>query len=123
VTEPVPTNIRQEVRQPPLRRGLRSGLKWTLRLLGGVILLTLILLTSLSAILSTTSGSAWLLDRATALLNTETQQFSFRSAEGTFLRGLNLQGVRWQSGNNELNIAQLHSRWNPMTLLEGEFHV
>ncbi len=123
MTEPVPQHIRQGDRQSLLQRGLRSGLKWSLRLLGGIILLTLILLTSLSAILSTISGSAWLLDRATALLNTETQQFSFRSAEGTFLRGLNLQGVRWQSGNNALSIAQLHSRWNPMTLLEGEFHV
>jgi translocation and assembly module TamB len=104
-------------------KGWRQLVRWSLRTLALIFLLLLLTLTAVSAALSTVGGSSWLLERITGYLNSDTQQFSIRSAEGTFLRGLNLQGVRWQSGDNQVAIAQLHSRWNPFTLMEGEFHL
>lgn len=101
----------------------RLALRWALRSLAVVFLVILVLLSSLSAILSTHRGSQWLLFTITDFLNTEAQSFGYATAEGTFLRGMNLNGVLWRSGDNQIRIEQLHSRWNPMTLLEGEFNL
>jgi translocation and assembly module TamB len=101
----------------------RRVLRWLVRGVAVIFLLILVLLSSLSAVLSTHGGSHWLLARITTMLNSETQSFRYNTAEGTFLRGLNLYGVTWRSGENEVRIEQLHSRWNPMTLLEGEFNL
>lgn len=98
-------------------------MRWVLRILAGLFLLILLTVSSVSAMLATVSGSDWLLARISSVLNTDTRHFSFKQSEGTFLRGLNLQGVQWRDAGTELQIAQLHSRWNPLTLLEGEFHL
>ena len=91
------------------------------RVTASVFLILLIALSTLSASLATHQGSHWLLAQLTTLLNSDTQRFSYDSAEGTFLRGMSLNGLTWQRGNNKIAIAQLHSRWNPMTLMDGEF--
>jgi len=93
------------------------------RTLAWVFLTLFVALGALSAVLATYQGSHWLLTQLSTLLNTGSQRFEYQSAEGTFLRGISLNGVRWQQGDNTVSIAQLHSRWNPMTLLEGEFIV
>ncbi|ALO45654.1 translocation/assembly module TamB domain-containing protein [Pseudohongiella spirulinae] len=98
-------------------------MRWALRILAGLFLLILLTVSSVSALLATVSGSEWLLARISTILNTDSRHFSFRQSEGTFLRGLNLQGVQWRDAGTELQIAQLHSRWNPLTLLEGEFYL
>lgn len=91
------------------------------RTLAWVFLTLFVALGVLSAVLATHQGSHWLLTQLSTLLNNGSQRFEYQSADGTFLRGISLKGVRWQQGDNTVTIAQLHSRWNPMTLLEGEF--
>ncbi|MBC54722.1 MAG: hypothetical protein CMQ34_12900 [Gammaproteobacteria bacterium] len=108
--------------RPPEPR-LRRVLRWLLRGLAAVFLLVLITLSAISAALGTHRGSQWVLAQASELLNNNTMSVSFDHAEGTFLRGIDLYGVSYRSGDNQVTVAQLHSRWNPMTLLEGEFHL
>lgn len=98
-------------------------MRWLLRGLAAAFLLVLITLSAISAALGTHQGSQWVLARASALLNTDTVDFRYENAEGTFLRGIDLYGVSYRSGDNSVRVEQLHSRWNPMTLLEGEFHL
>lgn len=88
-----------------------------------MFLLVLITLSVISAALGTHRGSQWVLAQASELINNSTMSLRFDHAEGTFLRGIDLYGVSYRSGDNQVTIAQLHSRWNPMTLLEGEFHL
>ncbi len=107
---------------PPESRA-RRVLRWVLRGLAVVFLLVLITLSAVSAALGTHRGSQWVLAYASDLINNDSVSFGFDHAEGTFLRGIDLYGVRYRSGDNQATIAQLHSRWNPMTLLEGEFHL
>ena len=91
------------------------------RTLAWVFLTLLVALGALSAVLATHQGSHWLLTQLSTVLNNGSQRFEYQGAEGTFLRGISLNGVRWQQGDNTVSIAQIYSRWNPMTLLQGEF--
>ncbi|WP_339859912.1 translocation/assembly module TamB domain-containing protein [Pseudohongiella acticola] len=97
----------------------RRALRWLLTGLAGISLLVLITLSAISAALGTHSGSQWLLAQATGLV----PDFRYENAEGTFLRGIDLYGVSYRSGDNLVRVEQLHSRWNPMTLMDGEFHL
>ena len=111
----------------PDTAGSRSAVTRVLRVLwrsaAAVVVLFLVALVTLTITLSTRSGSQWVLARVTDTLNTDNQRFEYLNAEGTFLQGINLNGVYWQSGDSQLRIEQLHSRWNPMTLLDGEFNL
>jgi translocation and assembly module TamB len=91
------------------------------RTLAAVVLVLFVALAALSAALATHQGSHWLLGQLSSVLNNDGQSVVYQSAEGTFLRGISLTGIRWQQADNSVSIAQLHSRWNPLTLLEGEF--
>ncbi|MDO9520119.1 MAG: translocation/assembly module TamB domain-containing protein [Pseudohongiella sp.] len=114
-----PDANREKLSISPLRRALR----WAWRLSAAIVALFLVALVTLTIALSTHSGSQWVLAQVTQQLNNSGQSFSYMTADGTFLQGLNLSGVRWQSGDSQLRIEQLHSRWNPMTLLDGEFNL
>tara|TARA_R100000988_G_scaffold98072_1_gene65950 strand:+ start:1696 stop:5430 length:3735 start_codon:yes stop_codon:yes gene_type:complete len=98
-------------------------MRWIWRILAATSLVIVLALATVTGMLGTVSGTEWLLTRATNLLNTESRQFSYDRSQGTFLRGLNLQGVRWIDDSMDVRAAQLHSRWNPMTLLEGTFNL
>lgn len=98
-------------------------LRWVWRIAATMVALFLVTLVTLTVALSTHQGSHWLLAQIAQRLNTGEQRFEYLSAEGTFLQGINLSGVLWQSGNNQIKVEQLHSRWNPMTLLDGEFNL
>jgi translocation and assembly module TamB len=100
---------------------IRRSLQIVWRTLTAVFLILFVALAALSATLATHQGSQWLLGQLSRVLNNAGQSVVYQSAEGTFLRGISLNGIRWQQGDNSVSIAQLHSRWNPMTLLEGEF--
>lgn len=115
----------QHTSKTPFTREVTLGrlLRWAWRSLAVVFALLLIVLGSLTAALSTHRGSHWLLGQLTALVNSTSQQLSYSSADGTFLQGMSLNGVHWQQGDNQIRIEQLHSRWNPMTVLDGEFHL
>ena len=86
-----------------------------------VLSLLLIIIVSVSILLNTSFGSRWALDRIASIISNDTTSFSFESAEGTLLRGMDLNGVRYSSDENSVEIAQLHSRWNPMPLLYRQF--
>lgn len=116
------SNTQQQTQEAgiPLHRRV---LRWVLRGLAAAFLLVLVALSLLSAALGTHRGSQWVLSQATTLINIESTSFSYTHAEGTFLRGIDLYGLVYRTGENTVTVAQLHSRWNPMTLLEGEFHL
>lgn len=109
----------------PQTRPLTIGrvLRWIWRTVASVFVVLLVVLGTLTAALSTHRGSHWLLGQLTSLVNTADQQLVYASADGTFLQGMSLNGVQWQQGDNQIRIEQLHSRWNPMTLMDGEFHL
>jgi len=86
-----------------------------------VITLLLIIIVSVSILLSTSSGSRWALNRVVGIINNDTNSLSYESSEGTLLRGMNLNRVRYSSGENSIAIARLNSRWNPLTLLYRQF--
>lgn len=113
-----------ETTQSPIpEKRPRRVLRWLLRGLAAISLLVLITLSAISAALGTHRGSQWVLAQTSAFINADTVNFRYENAEGTFLRGIDLYGVSYRSGDNMVRIEQLHSRWNPMTLLEGEFHL
>jgi len=106
-------------------RQVRPGrlLRWIWRTVATLFVVLLLILGGLTALLSTHRGSHWMLAQVVSLVNTAEQELSYVSADGTFLQGMSLNGVRWRSGDNHVHIEQLHSRWNPMTILDGEFHL
>lgn len=99
----------------------RRVLRWVVRGAGIVILIIMAAVIILSGILATNSGSQWLLNRITAMVNNETQSFSYDQVDGSFLRGLNLHGVYFENATTAAQVEQIHSRWTPITLLDGEF--
>ena len=117
-------NTTAETQKPTPEKRPRRALRWFLRGLAAVFLLVLITLSAISAALGTHRGSQWVLTQATELINSDTVDFRYENVEGTFLRGIDLYGVSYRSGDsNVARIEQIHSRWNPMTVLEGEFHL
>lgn len=122
-TAPHPSAAAAPTPTPPRLSPARRVFRWATRTLAAVFLLILATMTVLSIVLSTHAGSHWLLARIPPLLQSDTLQFEYTSAEGTFLRGIDMHGVNLRMGDNQIRIEQLHSRWNPMTLLDGEFHL
>jgi translocation and assembly module TamB len=106
--------------QIPNEPGFRL-LRTLILCLAGILLLVLLLLGSLSALLSTERGSQWLLGTATGFIPEQTLQLQFADSQGTFLRGLSLYDVQITMGENRITINELRGRWNPFTLLSGEF--
>lgn len=91
--------------------------------LSTVVLLIVILLalTVVSTLVSTNIGSRWLLNQALPRLHNDSLELSVEHSLGTLLSGLNLQGVYLRLDDNTVTIDSLQSRWNPMSLLSGEF--
>lgn len=87
----------------------------------GILLLVLLLLGALTALLSTERGSHWLLGTATGFIPEQTLQLQFAQSQGTFLHGLSLYDLHITLGENRITIEELRSRWNPFSLLSGEF--
>lgn len=99
----------------------RRVLGWLLRGTGIAILIVMALVITLGGILATNGGSHWLLNRVAGVLNNETQTFSYGQVNGSFLRGLNLHDVYFENPTIAAQVEQVHSRWTPVTLLDGEF--
>ena len=79
------------------------------------------ILTAVSALVGTSSGSAWLLQYGLGQLKSETRDASFEQSQGTLLSGMRIQQFNYRDGNNLLTIASLQSSWNPMSVFTGEF--
>lgn len=86
-----------------------------------LLIVVLLALTTISTLLSTNIGSQWLLNQALARVQSDTLELSIEHSLGTALSGLDLQGVRLKLDDNTVTINSLQSRWNPMSLLSGEF--
>ncbi len=99
-----------------------SNLKKPWRLLiAGVLSLLLIfflLLLSISLLLSTNTGSTWVLStieaNVSAVPNTQLQ---VGASSGTFLRGLNLQQLVFENEVSRTSVAELEARWNPWSVV------
>ncbi len=96
---------------PLLRRLLLS-----LAALAGVVLL---LLGALAAVISTPAGSRWALGQAQLAAAGIGLQVEVGSQSGTLLRGLQLQDLTLDTGDNHVQVRALQVRWNPFSLLSG----
>ncbi len=96
---------------PLLRRLLLS-----LAALAGVVLL---LLGALAAVISTPAGSRWALGQAQLAAAGVGLQVEVGSQSGTLLRGLQLQDLTLDTGDNHVQVRALQVRWNPFSLLSG----
>ncbi len=99
---------------------LRVTLLRAMAIATALLLIALVgLLTVLSALVSTQSGSQWVLRKGIARLQSEEQRLSVGSSTGTLLWGMGIRDLQLQAGDNTLSIAQLRAQWNPLSLLSG----
>jgi translocation and assembly module TamB len=86
-----------------------------------MVTLLLLLLSSLSFILSTETGSQWALTRAVENLNAgELLTVEIDNTQGTIFRGLSFGRVRITSDSMVIAIQDLRTSWNPYSLLTGQ---
>ncbi len=98
-----------------------------------LLILVVVGLGVISALLSTSAGSNWVvrqferqLDGAEGTAEDATGQpspipsLTIASSEGTLLWGMTMRDVRYASGTNTISVQTLTSRWNPFTLLSGQ---
>lgn len=78
----------------------------------GLLALVLILLASISALVETEAGSHWVVKRIAALGNA-----SLGAMSGNLRRGLDIEFVDYQQGEQHLRAEQLSFRWRPVDLL------
>jgi translocation and assembly module TamB len=118
---------------PPLNphggeRSLRTRLLRTAAI-GFTVLLILgvAALCMISALLSTSVGSNWVIQQIEQRLNGGTagaRSLTIGRSDGTLLWGMTLHDVRFNDGAgnnaNTINMATLQGRWNPLTLLTGQ---
>lgn len=78
----------------------------------GLLALLLILLASISALVETEAGSHWVVKRIAALGNA-----SLGTMSGNLRRGLDIEFVDYQQGEQHLRAEQLSFRWRPVDLL------
>jgi len=125
------SNLRQAPEYPerepaPPRTGASRVIRLILVSTFRVLLVVLSLLTIISALLSTATGSRWVISGVSSFLNDETQQLSIATTEGTLLWGMTLQDVRYHSGpngaqQNTVTMDSITTSWNPFSMLSGEF--
>ncbi|MES3008665.1 MAG: translocation/assembly module TamB domain-containing protein [Pseudomonadota bacterium] len=105
--------------QSPRARLLRGAVIAIITLL----ILVIALLCVISALLSTTAGSGWVVRQVERQLDgsaADTRSLEIGSSAGTLLWGMTLQDVRFSEGSNTVSVQTLTSRWNPFTLLGGQ---
>jgi len=82
--------------------------------------LLLVLLVLISLLLSTNSGSRWVLAVASEQVNKlPGARLEFASSEGALVRGLELTSVVTEFGGTTVSADELELVWNPFTLLSG----
>lgn len=86
-----------------------------------LMIVAVAVLTLVSVLVGTNSGSSWLLKYGLDQLQSETQEASFEQSQGTLLSGMRIQQFSYRDGNNRVTIASLQSSWNPMSVFTGEF--
>lgn len=82
-----------------------------------VLLAFVLALSAASALVTTQTGSRWLLDKALAMVNDDTRSLDYDSAEGTLLWGMVLDNLDYRQGDNSVQVDTLELSWSPTALL------
>lgn len=99
-------------------------LRWLLIPVATLLLLVILALGSLALLVNTGAGSRWALARVETILNAgEAVSLSVENVEGTLLRGLTLQGLRYTQDGIVVSLDSLLTDWNPLSLLSGRLIV
>ncbi|MEK7260353.1 MAG: hypothetical protein AAB211_11240, partial [Pseudomonadota bacterium] len=124
---PIPPGLRRGDEDRSLRTRLwrAAAIAFTLLLIMAVAVLCVI-----SAALSTSVGSTWVIRQVEQRLNGDTagsRSLTIGRSEGTLLWGMALHDVRFSDGAglapntvNTITMTTLQGRWNPLTLLTGQ---
>ena len=81
------------------------------------------LMTGVSVLLGTNVGSAWLLEKLLAQVQSETRTVSIERSLGTLLSGLDIDALHYRDESLDLRIDSVRARWNPMTILSGDIRL
>lgn len=93
------------------------------RLLLGLagMLLLVVVLGAATLLVSSQSGSRWLLERVAAAVNRSPGvAISLGETSGTFLRGLAVKQVSFTGAGGLWQVQRLRTEWNPFSLLTGD---
>ncbi len=98
--------------------------RWVLIGMAALLSVVVIVLGTASFLLSTQSGSRWLIDNLVLRLNANPGlTFSVSEMRGTLFRGLTFSGTKFSNESIELSIESLSTSWNPYSLLSGNFYL
>ncbi len=124
---PIPPTRRPEGEDRSLRTRLLRAAAIGLTLL---LIIAVAVLCAISAVLSTSVGSTWVIRQVEQRLNGDTaggRSLTIGRSEGTLLWGMALHDVRFSDGAglapntvNTVTMTTLQGRWNPLTLLTGQ---
>lgn len=89
-----------------------------------VVLIVLVAaLTGISLLVSTSTGSQWLLGQLLQRMQTASSSLSIEQSMGNLLSGMDFQQLHYRDADMSLSIATLQARWNPLTFLSGEIRL
>ena len=88
--------------------------------LAAMLLLLLLLLGAASFLLSTQTGSQWVLSTAMQRLSSSGVPLAIDGIEGTIFRGLSFQRISLADESGNYVIEGLRTSWNPYSLLSGQ---
>lgn len=98
---------------------VRIFLRWLLW--SGVLLITLV--SALLALLTSESGTAWLLRQTPDLVRPLGIEFSFSGSEGSLSERLQLKDVQLRVAETRFGAARLLLHWQPLAIVERTLHI
>lgn len=78
---------------------------------------------SLSILISTSSGSKWLINKGLAIVNSEATVIRFEDIEGNLLWGIQALNLSVETPELSLTADHLRSSWQPLSLLYGQMNI
>lgn len=93
-------------------------LKWFKRIIGCIVFVLLLCLSTVVIVLNTASGTAWLFQKILPEFGVRVVQ-----VEGTLWKGLTLGELHWQQDGLSLELKHFKVRISPGALLFGELHI
>ncbi|AOV16594.1 hypothetical protein BJI67_05490 [Acidihalobacter aeolianus] len=94
--------------------------RWLARIFYGALSAFVILTAVAYVFIGTPTGSRWLLETAVQLSH---GQLAFSTVRGSLLGGLDVDGLRWQSAELEIDIAHAGLLWRPLDLFAGRLQI
>ncbi|MFT5810254.1 MAG: translocation and assembly module TamB, partial [Urechidicola sp.] len=95
----------------------KSKWRWLKAVLLAVVLLLLLLVTGLSWIIGTESGTRWSVNTAQKRL----PALTIESPSGSFWHGVSADSLRWQQDELSILITEFNTRWRFDCLLDSVF--